>query len=52
MSIELADGAVERLSGDGVTTQAYVDHVAETLDGKRVVVDCSDPQTGLVYAAE
>jgi signal transduction protein with GAF and PtsI domain len=52
MSIELADGLVERLSGDGVTTQAYVDHVAEALDGRRVVVDCSDPQTGLVYAAD
>jgi signal transduction protein with GAF and PtsI domain len=52
MSIELTDSHVERLSGEGVTREEYVDHVAEMLNGTRVTVDCSDPQTGLVFTAE
>jgi signal transduction protein with GAF and PtsI domain len=52
MSIQLADSTVERLSPSGVTREEYVNHVAETLDGRHVVVDCSDPETGRLFAAD
>ena len=52
MSIELTDSAVERKGPDGVTSEAYVDYAAAELDGRRVVLDCSDADRGVVLAAD
>jgi len=51
MSINLVDSPVERIGADGVPNEEYIDYVAKTLDGQRVVLDCSDAQEGRVYSA-
>ena len=52
MSIQLTDATVERLNASGVPSEEYVNYVAQTLNGRRVTLDCSDPEVGLVYAAD
>jgi len=51
MSVELVDSPIERLGPKGVPSEEYVDFVAKTLDGRRVVLDCSDAATGVVREA-
>jgi hypothetical protein len=52
MSINLEGSPMERLGGDGVPNEEYIDYVAKTLDGQRVILDCSDAREGRVYQAE
>jgi len=51
MSINLVDSPVERVGANGVPNEEYIDYVAKTLDGQRVILDCSDAREGKVYAA-
>ena len=52
MSIDLADSPIGRVGEAGVTSDEYIDYVAKTLDGQRVVLDCSNQQQGVVFAAD
>lgn len=51
MSINLESSPIERVGANGVPNEEYIDYVARTLDGQRVVLDCSDPREGRVYSA-
>jgi hypothetical protein len=52
MSIDLADSRVPRLGSDGVTNEEYIDYAASELDGRKVILDCSDAEIGVVFAAD
>jgi signal transduction protein with GAF and PtsI domain len=52
MSIQLTDSRVERIGAGGVTSEEYVDYTAAELDGRRVILDCSDPDRGVVLSAD
>jgi hypothetical protein len=51
MTILLEDCPIERLGANGVPTREYLDLLADTLDGRRVVLDCTDATQGVVLAA-
>ena len=52
MSVELTDSSVERLNPvSGLVSDAYADHVVKSLDGRRVELDSSDPNSARVLAA-
>lgn len=48
MTVLLEDCPIERLGANGVPTKEYLDLLAQTLDGQRVVMDCTDPSEGIV----
>jgi hypothetical protein len=50
MSIDLTDSKVPRIGEGGVTNEAYIDYAASELDGRQVILDCSDPDIGVVLA--
>ena len=52
MTVLMENAPIERLGANGVPTREYLDLIAKTLDGRRVVLDCRDPQEGLVLSAE
>lgn len=52
MSIELTDSKMDRMGASGVTTEEYIDYVANELNGRKVVIDCADGETGRVLSAE
>jgi phosphohistidine swiveling domain-containing protein len=52
MSIDLADSRVPRLGNDGVTNEEYINYAALELDGRKVILDCSDAEIGVVFAAD
>ena len=52
MTVLMENAPIERLGANGVPTVAYLDLIARTLDGRRVVLDCRDPQAGVVLSAE
>lgn len=52
MSIELADSPIARVGPAGVTSDEYIDYVAKSLDGRRVILDCSNQTQGVVLAAD
>ena len=51
MSIELADSGVERLTPEGQVRDEYVEHVLQTLEGRQLQLDCSDPAQGRILDA-
>jgi hypothetical protein len=51
MSIELTDSKIPRMGEGGVTNEEYVDYAAAELDGRQVILDCSDPDVGVVLSA-
>lgn len=51
MSIVLTESPVEHHGPGGLVTEEYIEYVAKTLDGQQVILDCSDPKEGLVFAA-
>ena len=52
MTVLMENAPIERLGANGVPTREYLDLIAKTLDGRRVVLDCRDPQEGVVLSAE
>lgn len=52
MSIDLTDSKVPRMGDGGVTNEAYIDYAASQLNGKEVILDCSDPDVGVVLSAD
>jgi hypothetical protein len=52
MTVLLENAPIERLGANGVPTREYLDLIAKTLEGRRVVLDCRDPQTGVVLSAD
>jgi signal transduction protein with GAF and PtsI domain len=51
MSIDLVDSKVPRMGEDGVTSEQYIDYAAAELDGRPVILDCSDADVGIVLSA-
>ncbi len=51
MTVLLEDAPIERLGSNGVPTKEYLDLLAQTLDGKRVILDCTDSLEGIVRSA-
>jgi hypothetical protein len=52
MTVLMENAPIERLGDNGVPTREYLDLIAKTLEGRRVVLDCRDPQQGLVLSAD
>lgn len=52
MTVLMENAPIERLGANGVPTREYLDLIAKTLEGRRVVLDCRDPQEGLVLSAD
>ena len=52
MSVELTDSSVARLNATEQVSDEYAAHVIETLNGRRVALDCSDPTKGRVLDAD
>lgn len=52
MSLELTDSSVQRFNAAGMVSNEYAEHVLSSLDGRRVRLDCSQPEEAKVLSAD
>ena len=52
MTVLMENAPIERLGANGVPSREYLDLIAKTLEGRRVVLDCRDSQVGVVLSAD